>query len=56
VGISAAKGKLSRMIGIPLTRSGMERKVGRWVTHGLGCLVVLAILLAIAGAIWRRVF
>jgi hypothetical protein len=53
VGISAAKGKISRWIGVPLTRAGRERKIGRWVSHGLGCLVVLLILLAIARAIWR---
>ncbi len=29
LGISAAKAKLSRRIGVPLTRSGRERKVGR---------------------------
>jgi len=31
VGISALKGKVSRKIGIPLTRSGRERKIGRFV-------------------------
>lgn len=29
VGISAAKGRISRAIGIPLTKSGRERKAGR---------------------------
>jgi hypothetical protein len=29
LGISAAKGKLSKAIGIPLTRGGRERKLGR---------------------------
>jgi hypothetical protein len=33
VGISAAKARLSRRIGIPLTRSGRERKVGALVTR-----------------------
>lgn len=37
VGLSAAKGKLSRAIGIPLTRSGRQRKLGR----ALGCCVML---------------
>jgi len=36
-GISAAKGKLSRRVGIPLTRSGRQRKVGRT----LGCSVII---------------
>lgn len=29
IGLSAAKARLSRRIGIPLTRSGRERKLGR---------------------------
>jgi hypothetical protein len=36
-GLSAAKGKLSRKIGIPLTRSGRQRKLGRMA----GCLLPL---------------
>jgi len=39
LGISAAKGKISRRIGIPLTRQGRQRKVGR----ALGCCVPLAL-------------
>ncbi|MHB1688652.1 MAG: hypothetical protein ACYCVH_14960 [Ignavibacteriaceae bacterium] len=42
VGISAAKARISRRIGIPLSRSGRYQKVGRMVTRG-GCLVVLLI-------------
>lgn len=40
-GYSAAKGRLSRKIGIPLTRSGRQRKIGRAV----GCLLPLLALL-----------
>lgn len=29
IGISAMKGKISRQIGFPLTRSGRKRKLGR---------------------------
>lgn len=29
LGVSAAKSKLSRAIGVPLTRSGRQRKIGR---------------------------
>ena len=36
LGISAAKGKVSRTIGIPLTRSGIERKVGRYILKIFG--------------------
>jgi hypothetical protein len=42
VGISAAKARLSRKIGIPLTHSGRNQKIGRMVTRG-GCLVMLLI-------------
>jgi hypothetical protein len=38
--ISAAKSRLSRQIGIPLTRSGRQRKVGR----ALGRRVVIALV------------
>jgi hypothetical protein len=41
LGISAAKGRISRKIGIPLTRSGRQRKVGR----AAGCLVIFAAIL-----------
>ena len=41
-GLSSAKAKLSRQIGIPLTRSGRQRKVGK----ALGCCVPAAFLLA----------
>jgi hypothetical protein len=40
IGLSAAKGKLSRKIGIPLTRSGRQRKAGK----AMGCCVTLAAL------------
>ena len=48
VGISAAKGRLSRAIGVPLTQSGRERKLGRMVSSwlGIGLVVVLLAILA----------
>jgi hypothetical protein len=36
-GVTRAKSRISRKTGIPLTRSGRQRKVGRAVTGG-GCL------------------
>lgn len=53
VGISAFKGRLSRKIGIPLTRSGRQRKVGRM----MGCCIPLALLVgSLAGLIaWGSV-
>ena len=41
LGLSAAKARLSRKIGIPLTRSGRQRKIGRMMTGG-GCLLLFA--------------
>lgn len=46
VGLSAAKARLSRRIGIPLTRGGRQRKLGKLVSGG-GCLVVVFGVLAI---------
>ena len=40
VGVTRAKSRISRTTGIPLTKSGRQRKVGRAVTGG-GCLVPL---------------
>ena len=31
IGISAAKQKIARSIGVPLTKGGLERKVGRMI-------------------------
>lgn len=36
LGISAAKGKLSKAIGIPLTKGGRERKLGRMLLQLFG--------------------
>ena len=35
VGISAAKQKISRKTGIPLTKGGLERKVGKMVINAM---------------------
>ena len=40
LGISAMKSRISRSIGVPLTRSGRQRKLGR----ALGCLIHVLIL------------
>jgi len=45
-GLSAAKGKLSRKLGVPLTRSGRQRKLGK----SLGCCIPFALLCAGATA------
>jgi len=49
-GLSAAKARLSRKIGVPFTRSGRQRKAGK----AAGCLVPIVALgaAAIAAAGW----
>lgn len=44
VGLSAAKARLSRKIGIPLTHAGRERKLGRMITGGGCCLALLSLV------------
>lgn len=41
LGISGAKASISRKIGIPLTRQGRQRKLGRY----MGCCVLLFFLI-----------
>ena len=41
-GLSSAKAKLSRQLGVPLTRAGRQRKVGK----AMGCCVPAAFLFA----------
>lgn len=36
LGVSAFKSRLSRLTGIPLTRSGRERKLGAFILRLLG--------------------
>lgn len=45
LGISGAKHRISRGIGIPLTRSGRQRKIGRAVTSGCSLYVALSLFL-----------
>lgn len=44
VGITKAKQKISRSTGIPLSKSGRQRKVGKIVTGG-GCTLPALLLL-----------
>jgi len=53
-GISGAKARASKKVGVPFTTSGRERKIGRAVTGG-GCLlpaVVLVLLLPLSSLVW----
>ncbi len=49
IGVTKAKQKISRKTGVPFTKSGRQRKVGKIVTGG-GCMlpVVIAIVLLVA--------
>jgi len=50
-GLSAAKGRLSRWIGVPLTRSGRQRKLGR-----IGCCIPLLFLVGcVIALVWAAV-
>lgn len=50
LGITKAKQRFARATGIPTTKSGRQRKIGRLVTGG-GCLlrVVSIVLLVVSG-------
>ena len=52
VGVTRAKQRIARTTGIPLTKSGRQRKVGRMVTGG-GCLLPILILGLLALAVTR---
>ena len=52
LGISGAKSRISRKIGIPLTRSGRQRKFGR----AAGCCIPLAVIAIIFLATAALVF
>ncbi len=41
LGVTKAKRKVSRKTGIPLTKSGRQRKIGKMVTGGKGCLIII---------------
>lgn len=42
-GISAAKGKLSKHTGIPLTKQGRQRKVG----NAAGCIFIFVLFITV---------
>lgn len=45
VGITKVKQKISRKTGVPLTKSGRQRKIGGMIYKGKGCLLILAAVL-----------
>lgn len=51
LGISQAKARISRQIGIPVTRSGRQRKIGA----AMGCLIpVLTLILIVGFLLWIK--
>lgn len=51
LGISAAKGKISRATGIPLTKSGRRKKVGR----AMGCCIPIIVFIGTSFALGMTV-
>jgi hypothetical protein len=49
-GVSRMKSMLSRTTGVPLTKSGRQRKIGKVATGG-GCLIQVAFLLVLLSLI-----
>jgi hypothetical protein len=45
VGVTKVKQKISRKTGIPLTKSGRQRKIGKMITGG-GCLLPTLVLVS----------
>jgi hypothetical protein len=54
VGITRMKQRVSRSIGIPLTRSGRQRKVGKMLTGGCVVLPVVLLVLGVFAAVRSR--
>ena len=53
VGVTRAKQRISRTTGIPLTRSGRQRKVGRMMTGGCAILPVVMLLTGLIAVVVR---
>lgn len=49
LGVTKAKSKISRATGIPLTKSGRQRKVGKMVTGG--CILPVLFFLLVFSAL-----
>lgn len=44
VGLTRLESDISRKTGIPFTRAGRQRKIGRIVTHMFGTLIMLGLI------------
>jgi hypothetical protein len=52
LGVSQAKARISRKIGIPLTRSGRQRKFG--ATMGCFIPVLVALIITVGFLLWIK--
>jgi hypothetical protein len=53
VGVTRAKQRISRTTGIPLSRSGRQRKVGRMMTGGCATLPAVMLLAGLIAVVVR---
>lgn len=53
LGVTKQKQRISRATGIPLTRSGRQRKVGKMMTGGCVTLPAALLLLAVVWTVAR---
>ena len=53
VGVTRAKQRVSRKTGIPLTRTGRQRKVGRMMSGGCATLPVVMLLTGLIAVVVR---
>jgi hypothetical protein len=53
VGVTRAKQRVSRKTGIPLTRTGRQRKVGRMMSGGYATLPVVMLLTGLIAVVVR---
>ena len=51
LGISGMKNKISRKIGIPLTKSGRQRKIGRAVGCNIPTISILFVIIVLVMAL-----
>lgn len=47
-GVTKVKQKISRSTGIPLTKSGRQRKIGGIIYKGKGCLIIVFLIVGVA--------
>jgi hypothetical protein len=56
LGITRMKQRFARSTGIPTTKAGMERKIGRAVTRGCCLMPVLSFLIVLGSIVFTLLF